>query len=302
MDHLAARHRCRRGGPTGCHDASIRGVVYPRIRASTAPRISAVLAVRRPDRRRHDPHRARTFTISDAVERGELPRKRPRGKAAHRPRERYLYAICTLGHALDGDTCGRAGCRCTLQMHPGWVSEGGGRPGRTVRSTADGRPRAAKKAAAGARPGRAGRGAGSGARVGAAAWSGWVREADGVNRPVGREGAGTARARAWCHGTVLCPYRKTVLNCPSIGNPLIGGFSLVRPAARGATGSPSRRGQGQTVARAASTGTQADEAADFSTASRTSWTWRASAKDGAGSSPAATAAIRSRTSWVNECS
>jgi len=48
MDHLAAILRCGRGGPTGCHDASIRGVLCPRIRASTACRISGVPPVRRP--------------------------------------------------------------------------------------------------------------------------------------------------------------------------------------------------------------------------------------------------------------
>jgi hypothetical protein len=63
-----------------------------------------------------------------------------------------------------------------------------------------------------------------------------------------------------------------------------------------------RRAGVQTAASASSTDTQASAAAERSTASRTSWTCSASAKDGAGSSPAAMAARRSRASWVKLCS
>jgi hypothetical protein len=61
---------------------------------------------------------------------------------------------------------------------------------------------------------------------------------------------------------------------------------------------PASPGTGQT----GSTFVHAPDSAERDTASRTSCTCRASAKDGVGSAPMAIDSIRSRTSWVNVCS
>lgn len=68
---------------------------------------------------------------------------------------------------------------------------------------------------------------------------------------------------------------------------------------------PSRSGQGQTATAvsAGSTSVQVDPtSAERVTASSTSWTCNASAKDGAGSVPVAIASMKSRIWWVKECS
>lgn len=61
--------------------------------------------------------------------------------------------------------------------------------------------------------------------------------------------------------------------------------------------------QAETGSATGSTSVQDEpSSAERATASSTSWTWRASAKDGVGSVPLATASRKSRISWVNECS
>lgn len=62
-------------------------------------------------------------------------------------------------------------------------------------------------------------------------------------------------------------------------------------------------GQAATVTSVGSTSVHDEpSSAERTTASSTSWTWRASANDGVGSVPVAIASRKSRISWVNECS
>lgn len=68
---------------------------------------------------------------------------------------------------------------------------------------------------------------------------------------------------------------------------------------------PSRMVNGQTAAAVSVGSTSAQEepsSAERATASSTSWTCNASAKEGVGSTPVATASMKSRISCVNECS
>lgn len=80
---------------------------------------------------------------------------------------------------------------------------------------------------------------------------------------------------------------------PRVGPPMGG--------ARSATGAPA--GQAATVTRAGSTSVQDEpRSAERVTASSTSWTCNASANEGSGSVPVATASTKSRIWWVKECS
>lgn len=68
---------------------------------------------------------------------------------------------------------------------------------------------------------------------------------------------------------------------------------------------PSRMVDGQTAAAVSVGSTSAQDepsSAERATASSTSWTCNASAKEGVGSTPVATASMKSRISCVNECS
>jgi hypothetical protein len=68
---------------------------------------------------------------------------------------------------------------------------------------------------------------------------------------------------------------------------------------------PSRMVDGQTVAAVSAGSTSVQEepsSAERATASSTSWTCNASANEGVGSTPVATASMKSRISCVNECS
>lgn len=76
-------------------------------------------------------------------------------------------------------------------------------------------------------------------------------------------------------------------------------WTAVSGGARGAAG---RIGQAASSASAGSTSVQAARSAERVTASSTSWTCNASANDGVGSTPVATASTKSRIWWVKECS
>lgn len=106
--------------------------------------------------------------------------------------------------------------------------------------------------------------------------------------------------------------RLHALRCRPLSRPrgAIRGWSLAgrrRKADRAmAAGSPpSRMVNGQTRAAVSVGSTSAQEepsSAERATASSTSWTCNASAKEGVGSTPVATASMKSRISCVNECS
>lgn len=85
------------------------------------------------------------------------------------------------------------------------------------------------------------------------------------------------------------------------------GTGLVPTAGRKPRPGPRRSvpevAQAATGASAGSTSVHEEpSSADRVTASSTSWTCNASAKDGAGSTPVAIASMKSRIWWVNECS
>ena len=215
MDQPATVHRRARGGPLGCHDASIRGVVCSRIRDSAAGRISGVPAVRRRDRPEHDPFCRSTSEMTNAIALGDLLVNTGRRRAKERERAVTACTICTNGQARNDHTCG---CRSCPGRHPGTADDS----------------RCAEQLSA-------------------------HRESS-VPAGAGRRGAQPRRP------------------------------------------SPALAGRSQAAISAVSTSAQLRDAADRSTASSTNCTCSASVNDGAGSWPVATASIRSRISWVNECS
>lgn len=106
--------------------------------------------------------------------------------------------------------------------------------------------------------------------------------------------------------------RLHALRCRPLARPrgAIRGWSLagrLRKAGRATAvrTPPSRMVDGQTAAAVSVGSTSAQEepsSAERATASSTSWTCNASAKEGVGSTPVATASMKSRISCVNECS
>ncbi len=105
-----------------------------------------------------------------------------------------------------------------------------------------------------------------------------------------------------------CTLSETDL-CPGHGAQSVAGPSPVgfRKAGRAMAvrTPPSRMVNGQTAAAVSVGSTSAQEepsSAERATASSTSWTCNASAKEGVGSTPVATASMKSRISCVNECS
>jgi len=105
MDQMAAGVRGALGGPGGCHDASIRGVVCPRIRASTVCQISDVRTVRRDDQSFHDRKRPPASANTDVDGRCDLPVTPFRGRPAEHGERRSPFTICTLGHARNDHAC-----------------------------------------------------------------------------------------------------------------------------------------------------------------------------------------------------